>query len=199
MPALPQDQLFSNMLRAALERFNSRMPEQISHNAAVLFDGSAFHVTSFGQQFTVAYPSYSVTPQQDQWHTLTLLHYLAMADGAPVSETQITFSQYKDGMIRGGGFDRTAERAIAQTIGRYTPEDLTSRCRALGAEILPGNADFSAKFMAFPNYPIWLKLWFADDEFPPSGRLFVSASAEHYLSIEDAVAVGELLLKKLSE
>lgn len=48
-----------------------------------------------------------------------------------------------------------------------------------------------------PNYPVWLKIWFADDEFPASGRLLLDASAEHYLSIEDAVTVGELLLKLL--
>ena len=45
-----------------------------------------------------------------------------------------------------------------------------------------------------PNYPVWLKIWFADDEFPASGKIFVDASAEKYLSIEDAVTVGGAIL-----
>ena len=43
-----------------------------------------------------------------------------------------------------------------------------------------------------------LKLWFADEEMPGSGRLLLDKSASHYLSVEDAVTAGELLLQKLS-
>ena len=50
---------------------------------------------------------------------------------------------------------------------------------------------------AIRQYSIWLKVWFADDEFEASGKLLVSKSADHYLTIEDAVTVGELLLSKL--
>lgn len=35
------------------------------------------------------------------------------------------------------------------------------------------------------------------DEFEASGKFLVSKSADHYLTIEDAVTVGELLLSKL--
>lgn len=56
-----------------------------------------------------------------------------------------------------------------------------------------------AVFPFLPHYPIWLKVWFADDEFEASGKLLVSRSTEHYLTIEDAVTVGELLLSKLKD
>ena len=49
-----------------------------------------------------------------------------------------------------------------------------------------------------PLYPMTLKLWFADEEMPGSGRLLLDKSASHYLSVEDAVTAGELLLQKLS-
>ena len=35
--------------------------------------------------------------------------------------------------------------------------------------------------------------------FPASGKIFLQDHADHYLSVEDAVTVGEILLQKLSE
>ena len=52
---------------------------------------------------------------------------------------------------------------------------------------------------AIRQYSIWLKAWFAYDEFEASGKLLVSRSADHYFTIEDAVTVGELLLSKLKD
>ena len=79
-----------------------------------------------------------------------------------------------------------------------TPEELERRCRSLGAELLPSNADFCARFDFAPRYPIWLKVWFSDEEFPASGRLLLDESAPHYLTIEDAVTVGSLILDQLT-
>ena len=67
---------------------------------------------------------------------------------------------------------------------RMTREELAERC---------------AVFPVLPRYPVTLKIWFADEEFPASGKLFLQDHADHYLSVEDAVTVGEILLQKLSE
>lgn len=192
-----KNHLFPNMLRAALDRLESRSPDEISRLGNLPFDGNAFHFHSFGKAVAVTYPDYQITPSLQEWHILSLLHYLATADGALLTGRQITFAQCKDGMIRGGGFDRDAEKLIREKLGTLPPEELKRRCLSLGAVLLPSNADLCAGFYFMPNYPIWLKIWFADDEFPASGRLLLDASAEHYLSIEDAVTVGELLLNLL--
>ena len=52
-------------------------------------------------------------------------------------------------------------------------------------------------FPFLPNFPVTLKVWFADEEFDASARMLLDASADHYLTIEDAVTVGEILLEKL--
>ena len=70
-------------------------------------------------------------------------------------------------------------------------------CRALGGVLTPSNADVCAVFSLFPNYPITLKLWFADEEIPGSGRLFLDRSASHYLTVEDAVSAGSDLMEVL--
>ena len=45
-----------------------------------------------------------------------------------------------------------------------------------------------------PRWPVMLNLWFADDEFDGSARLLVDKSADHYLSIEDAVTVADIVI-----
>ncbi|MCI6761168.1 MAG: DUF3786 domain-containing protein, partial [Clostridiales bacterium] len=59
-------------------------------------------------------------------------------------------------------------------------------------------ADFCAHFSFLPRCSLWLKVWFADDELPPSGRLLIDESAPHYLTIEDAVTAGSLILDALT-
>lgn len=192
-----KDQLFSNMRRAALEWLQNCDPKEISRRGNVAFDGNAFHLNSLGQDILVTYPQYQIEPQLHQWHILTILHYLAKADGTPLSGELVSFAQHKDGLIRGSGFDRNAEVIIRNRLGILTEEELLRRSSLLGGQIIPANADLCVKFSYLPNYPLYLKIWFADDEFPASGRLLLDASAEHYLTIEDAVTIGELLLEKL--
>lgn len=78
-----------------------------------------------------------------------------------------------------------------------TLEHIRQICSALGAEFTDSNADLCAVFSFLPNYPVWLKIWLADEEFEASGKLYVGENADHYLSIEDAVTVGEILMSKL--
>lgn len=62
---------------------------------------------------------------------------------------------------------------------------------------MDSNADFTVQFDFLPCYPLLLKLWFADEEFPASGKLLVDTGADHYLTIEDAVTLGQLVMEKL--
>lgn len=191
------NQLFSNMHQAALDWLRDRFPRDISRRANVAFDGRNFTLKSLGKDVVISYPGYDIQPRLDPWHTLTILHYLFRADGTPLSGNLITFAQHKDGMVRGGGFDRKVEKIMEEQLGCLSEEELLRRIHRLGGEIVPGNADLCAVFSYLPNYPVYLKIWFADEEFPASGRMLLDASAQHYLTIEDAVAVGEVILEKL--
>lgn len=189
---------YESMLTAARERLSRHAPESIARRAGVTWDGGRLTLPSLGQTVTVTVPDFAVSPELDMWHALTLLHYLDLADGTPLLGKMMAFAQYPDGMVRGGGFDRRAELVIRRQLGLLSPEELRRRCLALGAELLPSNADLCARFPFLPRYPLWLRLWFGDEEFPASGRLFLDESAAHYLTVEDAVTVGGLLLERLA-
>ena len=193
-----ENRQFERMLEAARSRLLRHVPEEISEKAGVRYENGVFWARTLGRRVEIQWPDGKITPPVSKWHTLTLLHYLDLADGTPLTGRTITFSQYKDGLVRGGGLDRNAELIVRRDLGGLPPEELTRRCENLGAELLPSNADFCARFDFVPRYPVWLKVWFADEEFPASGRLLVDESAPNYLTIEDAVTVGSLILDCLT-
>lgn len=193
-----ENRQFELMLEAVRSRLLRHVPEEISEKAGVRYENGVFWVRTLGRRVEIQWPAGKITPPVSTWHTLTLLHYLDLADGTPLTGRTITFSQYKDGLVRGGGLDRNTELIVRRDLGVLPQEELARRCEALGAELLPSNADFCARFDFAPRYPVWLKVWFADEEFPASGRLLVDESAPSYLTIEDAVTVGALILDELT-
>lgn len=190
---------FEEMKKVAVARLQGRQLEDISQKGNIPFDkeNSMFSLSSLGIPLEVRYPDYTITPAVNEWHQLVLLHYMDLADGMPLSQQWITMSELKDGMVRGGGFDRDCEAKIRTHLGCLSSKRLIGIFQSLGAEIVCGNADVCAVFGFLPQYPVMLKVWLADDELPGSGRMLVNKSADHYLTIEDAVTVGGLILDKV--
>lgn len=198
-----ENRAFSKMLAVAQDRLAGRPPLEIAEKAHVIFDQEqqVFLFSSLGENITVHYPSYAIEPRLEEWHHLVTLHYLEMADGAPLSQQMVSFRELRDGMVRGGGFDRTCEQAMARYFGKKPLENLRAVCAALGARLEDSNADLCAVLPFLPQYPVTWKLWLAEeeDEIEGSGRLFLNGSADHYLSIEDAVTVGTIILDRLRQ
>lgn len=197
---VPRDnRAFSEMLMSAIERVGHLQPEAIA-----LKSGAVFHkkkavivLKSLNQEVRIKFPEYCFYPQIEDWHQLVILHYLDLADGSAVSSQIIPFGELKNGMIRGTKFDRDMEKELQRFLRGKTPECVRQICESLGADFIDSNSDLCAVFPFLPNYPVWLKIWLADEEFEASGKFYLSRSADHYLTIEDAVTVGDILLSKL--
>ena len=101
------------MLAVAQERLAQHIPEDIAEKAGAQYADGSFSLKTLGQTVTVRLSDCTIQPPLSKWHALTLLHYLDLADGAPLTGRTITFSQYKDGLVRGGGLDRNAELIVS--------------------------------------------------------------------------------------
>lgn len=194
---MAENRAFEEMRKAALERLAGRDPVLLAQRADVAFDGERFSFQSLGERVTVSWPDCRIQPALDPWQQLVILHYLDLAEGTPLTGEWITFAQQKDGFARGSDFDRKAEREFQQRIGVMPPEALRARCAQLGGRETAGKADLRFELPFLPRYPVAMNLWFADEDFPASGRLLLDSSAEHYLTIEDSVTVGALVLAAL--
>lgn len=197
--AVRDNRAFEEMRKVAVDWLAGLNPGKIAENAGFAYDERAaqFSFASLGTDVRVDYPSYQVTPKLEQWQHLVILHYMKLADGAPLTGQWMTMAEVKDGMVRGGDFDRRCERAICDRLSRMSEDELAEKCRSIGGRAMESNADFTARFDFLPRYPLLLKLWYADEEFPASGKLLLDRSADHYLPIEDAVTVGQLIMEKL--
>lgn len=196
---MEHNRMFYEMNQAALERLAGRDPHQIAQNAGVRYDEETqdFCFSSLGKELRVHYPDYTVTPELPGMYTLVILHYLDLADGAPLTGEEMTFGQMLFGMVRGGGIDRKCELTI-QKMKDCDPAQWAELCAKLGAEAIASNADIAYRIPFLPRFPVTLKIWLPDEDFPASGRLLTDTSADHYLTIEDAVMVAELLLECLT-
>ena len=194
-----ENRAFQEMLQAAVKRLQNRSGEDIAAKSGAVFYSSrnVLEVLSFYETIEIQLPEFRINSDMDEWHYLTLLHYLDMADGTEGSQKLITFGNLKDGLIRGTKFDRTAEQKLEKLLQDKDPEKIQKACKNLGAEFTETKADLCAVFPVLPRYPVTLKIWFADEEFPASGKIFLQDHADHYLSVEDAVTVGEIFVAKI--
>lgn len=199
--AKAQNRAFQEMKKAALERLQEKTAEQAAEKTGAVWKAQQgqLELISLGQRIQIAYPSWEIEEELEEWHTLLLYHYLDMADGTPLSREWVTFGNLKDGLIRGTGFDRTADMELGKFLKGKEIGELKSIFERLGAETVDGRGDLSVEIRLFPRYPFLLNIWLEDEEFPATGKLLADKSADHYLTIEDAVTAGELLLRKLKE
>lgn len=196
-----KNRAFREMTAPALKRLEHRLPEEIAEKTGIVFIPSEhlFKVHTMHQIIELDYPSYAAKQQIGQWHYLLILHYMDLADGTPYDERLITFSGLKDGLIRGTRFDQYADMQLAAFLKHKSSDDILMICERLGGSVIPSKADLCVRFSFLPLYPVILKFWFEDEEFPASGKMFLSKNADHFLTVEDAVTVGEVILQKLNE
>jgi len=196
---MDQNQMFSQMRQAALARLAGRDPKGIARNSGVCYEEGTqqFHIPTLGRTVTLHYPDYRFAPELPGWHSLVILHYLDLADGFPLAGKEIPFGQMRSGMVRGGGIDRRCELAI-QNRKDLNKDTLAKICESIGGEPVASNADAAFRIPFLPRFPVTLKIWFPDEDFPASGRMLLDAGADHYLTIEDAVTVAEILLERLT-
>lgn len=195
------NQAFAEMLKQALEWVSQYSAEDIANTARVEFDtyDSCFIIDSLGQRLKVSYPDFTITPAVEAWHELLLLHYLHIADGSSLGREITSFSGLSGSASRGINFDREAEQKIAAFLDGKTPEEIKAALVEIGATFADSNADICAVIPLFSRFPLTLKIWLADEDFPASGKLFLSKNALHYLTVEDAVTAGDIILSKLND
>lgn len=196
---IQKNQTFIEMLKVARKWLEDRNPMEIAEKTGISYDEnrSCFHLVSMGIDIYINYPDYKITPYVNEWQQLIILHYMKLADGSPLTGNWMSMREIKDGLIRGGDFDLKCENIIRQRLSQISIEEFAEKCREIGGRIINSNADFAVQFDFLPYYPLLFKLWFADEEFPASGKILVDTGANHYLTIEDAVTVGQMIVEKL--
>lgn len=197
-----ENRAYQEMLKPAVARLQGRNPQDIEEKGNVIFrpENSLLEIPSMGETYEISYPDFKCRENIDEWLHLVMLHYLDLGDGAPVSWDFITFGNMKDGLIRGTGFDRTVDRELQQIFRGKENKEIREICEGLGEKFQGSTkGDMCVVLPFLPRVPMILMVWFADEEFEATGKLLLTASVDHYLTIEDAVTAGEYVLRYIKE
>ena len=193
------DRAYQLMFDTAAGWLREKDPREIARLSGALYDEeeNAFRISMMGRPLWIDWPSCLITPRPENWQFLVLLHYLNLADGTPASGERFSFRDMKDGMVRGGKFEFTADRTLGRILKGRSEEQILAACAGLGGIPCEGKGDVNVAVPFLPNLPVYLSVWLADEEFPASGHLYPDRSIDHCLLIEDAVTVGEIILHEL--
>ena len=196
-----QDRAYLEMLKPILESMKGKKASEAAFLAggAVSGDQSVVILRTFAKDVEVSLPSCRISPELENWHTLVLLHYLCNADGTLPAGSWMAFEDMRDGLIRGTKFDRSSASWFTRFLKGKTIEDMKMIGRRLGARIVPGKGDLCLLIPFLPHFPVLFSFWEADEDFEASGKLMVDRMADHYLSIEDAVTVGEIIRREMEK
>jgi len=119
------------------------------------------------------------------------------ADASAVEETHqlVSFAQLHGGRAYHNAFNRRAVQPIERVFG-IVPQTLYKAAELLEA-IKLDYGDYSVKIYALPLVPIYVVLWSAPSEFPPSANILFDLSVSNYLSTEQTAILGELTASRL--
>lgn len=199
---MEENRQFQEMLKAAKRKLEGMSAQEIAERGGLVFDAekNVFSFESFGRRIQVRYPDLTLDCEVDMWMHLTILQYMAEADGHPLASQWISLSDFQvGGLVRGASFDRENNALIQRGIGKLDVETVRRAGRKLGAVEIPSKADLSLQFCFMPKFPFLLNLWSADEEFPAAGKVLCDRAAEHYLKVEAAGTIAGVLLRELEK
>lgn len=189
---MSKKQSFMNLdvtLEKAVHSFSRLDPALTAERAEARFDsGDSTLILPFVNQiYRVEHPSGKITTQDgspaSQYLAIIILHYLATADGTPLSGRWVAYRHLPGGDIYIDPFKKRAINPFLKTFGDK-PEQFRKAAAALGG-YEPDMGGISMVVPVLPRVPICFVLWPGDEEMPSSANILFDEAAPAYLPTED--------------
>ncbi|MEW5869961.1 MAG: DUF3786 domain-containing protein [Chloroflexota bacterium] len=180
-------------------------PFQLAERTAVNYQPvqagrGEFHFDLWGRPVRLDYPDFvAYSPSTGEplasFHLALLLYYFSTADGRPLSNRWIAFTELPDGRF----YTQAFQSYTGQELGRTFQNDAARFIQAARSlDGSPGSiGDASFAFQALPRAPLLVAFWQGDEDFPASFQLLFDASASHYLPTDAYAILGSTLTRRL--
>ena len=200
---MTENRQYQEMLDGARRRIRKIDIYEAAALAGLAYDRAAGSITfvTFGSRYRLNTATLETDPPMEMWHHLAVLQYLEGVDRSRPSNVWIGMGDLCDGgLVRGASFDREIDRLIENRLGKLDPDKIMDACRTMDASFETDSpADLCAVFHFMPGYPLRLNLWYADEEFPASGKVLVNKAVQHCLGTEAIGTIAALLVNKLCD
>ena len=188
------------MLASAVSRLKTIDIAAACERAGIDCSRGRISLISFGVTVALDTETWAAEPAIDMWLHLPLLQYLERVDNALPGDRWIGMAELSEGgLVRGSSFDREVDSILASRFRDVEPERIIRACEKLGGQVFPGSADLSVSFHFAPHFPMLLNLWYADDEFPASGKVLINDGVKHHLGTEAIGTLAVFLVRMLGE
>ena len=172
-------------------QFSRLSPAEVCKRAHVSFDQNlqVYEISSFGQNIHISKDRRELTcasPQgkyllsiDDYFFDLSVLWYLISAKNIPLSGNLIKPSDVAGGQIfmKGTHVLPLDEIALKFNDRKESFLDVGREYGGIEAE----HGDVSVQLLPFPGLPVYIILWFGDEDFPAKGQLLLDSSCSSYL------------------
>ncbi len=124
-----------------------------------------------------------------------ILYYFHTADGTPLSDRWIAFSELQNGRF----YTQAFQGYTGNKLGSILADDLAAfrmAALAVGGES-QGMGDAGFVFQLLPRVRMLVLAWLGDEDFPSSYQILFDASVNHYLPTDACAIAGSMLTGKL--
>ncbi len=176
------------------EEFSRLNSVEVSTRSGVPYDTNLnlFTLRSFGHDIFISLNRREVFSDSKEgefllglkefFFDLCVLWYLISTSKTPLSGELIKPANLPGGQIFIQGTHVLPMDAIAQKFNNRKQEFLGAGSQFGGVETELG--DVGLELHPFPRVPVYLVLWFGDEDFPPQGQLLLDSSCSNHLSTD---------------
>ncbi len=187
----------------AIKSFSALDPALTAERSGAVFDqgNSTLNLFFINQQYRVEHPSGEITAEDgtpaSQYLAIIILHYLATADGTPLTGRWVAYRHLPGGDIYLDPFKKRAVNPFLKAFGGK-PEQFREAATAIGG-YETSTSGIGMVIPVLPRVPICFVLWPGDEEMPSSANILFDETAPSYLPTEDYAhlpAIVNGLMKK---
>ncbi len=190
-------------LEKSIQDLSRLEPRDVCLNSSVIFnrEKESYVVPYLNRKYLVHHETGEVTNLEDNQKPpihmqIIILHYLATADGTPLSGEWITFKELPGGAIYVEPYQGRNIKPLLKHFGQnprlFQELALTMEGKA------ESFGDVSVVLRPFPKIPLGFVFWEGDHEFSPSATIIYDSSAPHYLPTEDYALLPGLIIWELA-
>jgi hypothetical protein len=199
---MPRIDDYKNARKLAIEKLATVSFDTISQRTGFeSAEADRFRIAFLDRVYHVCFPEFEfedeaesreAVPIQEQ---ILILHYMLSPASAPLTENWISYREIPGASFYYSAFVKRAIDPLKKVFGQNIDGLLRAGETLGGKTIDPGDAGY--EFRLFPNIPVRIILWAADDEFPAEANIVFNENIRGSLSPEDIAWLAGMLVYRL--
>ena len=199
---MPRIDDYKNARKLAIEKLATVSFDTISQRTGFeSAEADRFRIAFLDRVYHIRFPEFEfedeaesreAVPIQEQ---ILILHYMLSPASAPLTENWISYREIPGASFYYSAFVKRAIDPLKKVFGQNIDGLLRAGETLGGKTIDTGDAGY--EFRLFPNIPVRIILWAADDEFPAEANIVFNENIRGSLSPEDIAWLAGMLVYRL--